>query len=724
MLNLYALTKPTTSILLTRIVVIGLLLFSEWVTAQTRQALIIGNTGYANSPLANPANDATDIAQVLKQLNFTVTELHNLSRKTMRQAIREFTQQLRAGDLGLFYYAGHGVQYEGLNYLVPIGAEIESDVDLPDEAVQASYVLKQMEASGNGVNIVILDACRDNPYKRIFRSGSRGLARMEGPVGSLVAFSTAPGDVAADSLGGRNSPYAQHLIHFLQQKGIMIERVFKNVRKAVLKDTIGKQTPVEESKLVDEVYLAGDQLAVVGKVDSVELAFWQTVLIENTAVTYQAYLDKYPHGLHATLAKIKWQKALGADTSSDLLKRADYLYFNRGQYKEAFNIYLQAANEGNPLAMAALAKIYSRNDLGAKIDDVQASYWRNKAMIPLTALAKQNNAAAQYSLGALLNFGDENNKQSVYWYKKAAKQGYAPGQSNLGTAYFVGKAIKQDHTKAVKYYRKSAVQGYAAAQINLGRMYVEGTGVTPDNKQAVSWYRKAADQGYAAGQVNLGDMYYQGKGVAQNDGQAMSWYLKAAEQGDVQGQRNLGLMYHHGSGVLQDHLKALAWYRQAAEQGDAQAQNNLGNMYEFGQGVVKNKVQAAQWYRKAAAQQYAPAQSNLGAMYEFGFGVEQDNEQAVYWYKNAAMQGDAQAQTSLGLLFIRGLGVTQDFKQAAQWFTKAAAQGEQQSLYMLGVLYEYGWGVNSDKRQAVQWYKKSSEKGYAEAEIALKRLNQ
>ena len=294
--------------------------------------------------------------------------------------------------------------------------------------------------------------------------------------------------------------------------------------------------------------------------------------------------------------------------------------------------------------------------------------------------------------------------QALSWYRKAAEQGNAGGQTGLGRMYVYGQGIPQDYAQALSWYRKAAEQGYATGQANLGLMYVNGWGVPPDYAQALSWFRKAAEQGNAGGQVGLGAMYTSGQSVPQDYAQALSWYRKAAEQGNASGQTGLGRMYVSGWGVPQDYAQALSWYRKAAEQGYATAQASLGVMYERGWGVPRDYAQALSWYRKAAEQGYPTAQANLGLMYVNGWGVPQDYAQALSWFRKAAEQGNASGETSLGVMYERGWGIPQDYAQALSWYRKAAEQGWARALHNLGSIYENGRGVAQNYVEAYKWY--------------------
>lgn len=237
---------------------ICLALVSPLQASEARIALVIGNSTYAHTTsLRNPKNDADLIEQSLKASGFTVHKHVDLSFKGMRRAIRAFAEDIdKKGSknvVALVYYAGHGLQVDGTNYLVPVDAKIDRESDVSIETLSLSDMMGAIEQSRARINIVILDACRDNPYQRGFRSTARGLARVDAPTGSLVGYATSPGDTAADG-EGRNSPYAQALAKAIQIKGAPIEQVFKRVRIAVNKQTKGRQVPWESSSLTGDFF--------------------------------------------------------------------------------------------------------------------------------------------------------------------------------------------------------------------------------------------------------------------------------------------------------------------------------------------------------------------------------------------------------------------------------------------------------------------------------------
>ncbi len=219
--------------------------------AEKRTALVIGNGAYATGGLRNPANDASDVATALKHLGFEVILKKNVRLREMDKAIEIFGNRLKRGGVGLFYFAGHGVQVNGINYLIPVGAEIDKESDVKYEAVDANKVLDEMANANNGLNILILDACRDNPFGRSFRSQSRGLAIIStAPEGTFISYATGPGQVAMDGKG-RNSPYTAALLKHMKEPGLPIEQVFKKVR---LQLSSVRQTPWELSSLKGDFY--------------------------------------------------------------------------------------------------------------------------------------------------------------------------------------------------------------------------------------------------------------------------------------------------------------------------------------------------------------------------------------------------------------------------------------------------------------------------------------
>lgn len=239
-----------------RLLLLAFLLIGTTALAEpARVALVIGNAAYSRAALANPINDARAMTQALQAAGFHVTTLENADRKSMKQAVNAFAEQLQAGSIALFYYSGHGAQHNGANYLIPIGAleNLENAAQLEYEALDSGYILGVMEASGSSLNLFILDACRNNPFSGQTRSsGAQGLAYMNGSQGTLIAYATAPGTVAYDG-AGVNSPYTAALVKWMRQP-LPIEQLLKNVLNEVRAATHGKQNPWYAASISNDFY--------------------------------------------------------------------------------------------------------------------------------------------------------------------------------------------------------------------------------------------------------------------------------------------------------------------------------------------------------------------------------------------------------------------------------------------------------------------------------------
>ncbi len=293
--------------------------------AEQRVALVIGNGAYEFSPLINPVNDAKAMAESLKRLDFDVIEGIDLTQREMTDVIREFGGRIRDGGVGLFYFAGHGVEIRGANYLIPIRSDIEYEEDVADLAVNVNAVLRRMEAAGNRLNIIILDACRNNPFARSFRTASSGLARINAPSGSIIAYATAPGKVAADG-NDDNGLFTGELLDAMEEPGLRIEDIFKRVRSNVERRSGGSQLPWTASALKGDFYFneapAASQVATApppattaprpGGVE--EMVFWQAIKGSEDAPAFEAYLRQFPDGVFADLARMRIRQA--RDTKS------------------------------------------------------------------------------------------------------------------------------------------------------------------------------------------------------------------------------------------------------------------------------------------------------------------------------------------------------------------------------------------------------------------------
>ena len=319
------------------LVAVGFLLASPAALAADRVALVVGNSAYtAIGALPNPGNDATDVAAALGRLGFDVTTVRDADRVDMSEALRVFTRESAGADVSLVFYAGHGLEMDGVNYLVPVDAQLERDTDVRFEAVELDDVLAA--TTGAGLRIVILDACRNNPLARSMqRTGaSRNVSR--GSFGeldetllgdeTLVAYAAAAGTTAADGTG-RNSPYTTALLEYLERP-LEIGILFREVRGQVLEETGGEQRPHEYASLLAEHYLRVPSepgtvtVAAGASTDTVaqqETVFWQSIAQSSDPADFEAYLAQFPAGTFARLARNRMRALEGAPVDAPAAAR-------------------------------------------------------------------------------------------------------------------------------------------------------------------------------------------------------------------------------------------------------------------------------------------------------------------------------------------------------------------------------------------------------------------
>ena len=269
-----------------------------------RLALVIGNAAYPDSPLKNPVNDAQDMASKLTSLGFQVEKVENLRKSQIGRTLSGFASRIRPGDEVVVFYAGHGLQVKGVNYLPAVDADIQTEDDVPLNSLSVNALMDRLEEAKAGVKLVFLDACRNNPYARAFRSASRGLARVEGaPSGTLILFATRPGSVAADGTG-RNGLYTSQLLRFMGTPGLNVESMHKKVAAEVETASRGAQEPWTEGSLKGDFYFNSVVIQPPAPPVDAEQQAWEAAQRLNTLRAYEAYLSQYPQGKFAPAARV------------------------------------------------------------------------------------------------------------------------------------------------------------------------------------------------------------------------------------------------------------------------------------------------------------------------------------------------------------------------------------------------------------------------------------
>jgi hypothetical protein len=335
--------------------------------AAKRIALLVGNATYSDAPLTNPPNDVKAVAQALKDVGFEVRTLTNAGDKQMSRAIRDFGQAAQGAEVALFYYSGHGMQSRGENYLIPVGAQIEHENDLPVEAVSANQVLRWIEEAAPKAAVVILDACRDNPVAVKSKSASKGLSRMDAPSGTLVAYATAPGTTASDE-----GYYAQSLAKHIKVPGLTLEDVFDRVGADVAKRTRNKQLPRVEDGLYEKVYFVPftaphpvstptltRPTSVIAPsystADPAEAAYWAEVKKSEDPADYASYLANYPNGRYLADANEYIERDRQAKAAREKLKEDQaWRQAQAGDSQDSYVAYLKAYPSGRYAPLAKL----------------------------------------------------------------------------------------------------------------------------------------------------------------------------------------------------------------------------------------------------------------------------------------------------------------------------------------------------------------------------------
>lgn len=532
--------------------------------SERRVALVIGNTSYQHvDRLANPGNDAKLIADTLQKSGFTLVgggAQRDLDKAAFDRAVRDFGQQIQGAEVALFYYAGHGMQVQGSNWLLPVDANPTRAQDLDFQLVNADLVLKQMDGAGTRLNIVLLDACRNNPFANLGTRGmSAGLAQMHAPEGTLISFATQPGNVAADGAGA-DGPYAMALADAIRQPGLDIFRLFNQVGLKVKRDTQGSQLPWVSSSPIDgEFYFSRTEAAP----DVVAAPVLETLPSVQATANRDASTAAKPALVQAT------------DPQQSLRELAE---------------------KGQPQAQVDLGLLYAKG-IGVPKDYAAAMQWFQRA-------AEQDAPRALYLVGVMYERGfgvPRNYDSALNWYRRAAAKNAPLAELALARFYGHGLGVQRDPAQRMEWLLRAANQANPQAQLILGNIYRRGLDVPQDFTTAAQWYQRAALQEFVPAEMQLGLMYEHGNGVPQDYAQAVRLLRFAAEKGNAIAQNALGMMYRRGQGVQQDYDQAQRWIRASAEQGNGLGALNLGVLYVEGLGVPRDRVEARKWFEKSAA---------------------------------------------------------------------------------------------------------------------------
>jgi hypothetical protein len=560
------------------LVIAALFLVSAPASAENRVALVIGNGAYQAVPaLANPPNDAKDIAEALKTMGFSVTLGVDLDQARMQRAIADFAKSAAAADVSLFYYGGHGLQVSSHNYLIPVDAQLHTIEDIERRTIHFDEVL-DAQAKGGGIHLVFLDACRNNPLKdagALLKSA--GLARVGNAAGFLIAFATQPDNVAFDG-AGRNSPFAQSMLSHLATPGLDISSLMIAVRRDVIATTGGAQVPWENSSLTRQFYFAGQTASET----TPETMLWQLAGGQRDANLLALYLERYPKGPHAEEVRSLMSQVGGAATGprdaraveDDLWKLA-----LSSRERTLLELYLARYPSGGHVqdADALLASLAQAESLAKD----PAIVCERLATHPDDATA----SAPGVDIGALTAHA----AQAIEACKLAASaHPEIPHYvALLARATFAARQFDE----AIALYRKAADAGDARALYSLGYLTELGDHVPKDLKGAYALYEKAAERGNADGAINLAVALWEGKIMPKNGPRAFALLEKASQSGSAKATFDLAALMDEGANG--NPAQALALFEQAGALGEPRGYRAAAGLLDVGRNVARDPSGAA-----------------------------------------------------------------------------------------------------------------------------------
>jgi|GEM_PF-1021933 len=640
--------------------------------ANDKVALIVGNGAYQNqSPLANPTNDAEDVAALLRSLGFTVIEGRDLSKRDLERKLKEFRQKLEemntaVGDdpeasppVALFYYSGHGIQVSGRNFVVPVDAKIDKQGDVDFEAVDMEAILRAM-AGSEWASIVVLDACRDNPYARSLarsmkggatrggESAFAGLAEMKAQNGSFIIYATDPGNVALDG-DGRNSPFTTAFLKNAPKPGIDLSRMMIHIRYDVMRATGDKQNPRDTSSLMRPVFLGGAPAPLV-----------QNAALQSDGPRLGATTRPAPP---RDLAPNPIQPRAPAQPAPPATPRV-------------------TVDPNSPTEICDRAASDQEDPLRNKAVPFQRVVNADVAIPACEAAMAANPKVLRYAnqLGRAY-ITAKRHEDAAKLFAALADKGSAYANGEMGFLSFRGwGGIAKDYAQARRWFEKAAAMGVKMSISNLAYMTAHGIGGPRDGDKAVQLYNRGIALDHAASITGLGDLYDLGLGVAKDPARARELYQKAAAMDDPDAMNALGFFAQRGKAGPIDFEEGRRWFEQAAAYDSANGMYNLGYLYYVGTGgVPKDYKIAREWFQRAAKLRHGQAFVALSVMYRNGLGVEKDMAKSKELLEEAASHDDMVAMRFLAENYLDGSYGAVDRDKAKAWLSRAAELDDEQA---------------------------------------------
>jgi TPR repeat protein len=773
-------------VLLAGVAAISGVAHGQEVQAINRVALVIGNGGYDTlEALPNPPNDAAAVAEALWNAGFEVIELIDADREQMVNGITAFANRLTPGAEAVFYYAGHGVAVDGVNYLIPVATPVESEAQLSAVGITAQMVLQTMELSGSAFNVVVLDACRNNPFRDagpafVDDGSSRaldatgdglggpltrgapggGLAEMAvgGQAQTLIAYATAPGQVALDG-DSVHSPYTHALIDYLSEPGLEIGMLFRRVRGQVRESTEGYQIPWTTSTLEREFYfrpevdtldattgmrVATNTLGMLPPRQALDRSFWYSITGRHDVSALQTYLEEFPEGDYGLAARYEIAAlAGGAATpppapSAPARARSNDPAAGPDEATPELTTSAPLGVGPVPIELPPLTERHGER-IWVQIEDlprhgrVQLAGGKVLAAKDVVDGAAFMGAAFEPTIGT---HGAAERLRFSVLDQNGQSHPYTVGVESWVHACDLFAGMPEDSRRVTAGTRQFILDMRYQQAIEVCELAVkEYPGIGRFASELARAYRSAGryddavrlnqqaiDLGHNRALVVLGLMNWAGQGVPKDLTRAMSLFKLAWERDESAAGTAIAAMYREGAGVPADDAEAMRWYQEAAQRGNDWAMYNLGEMHEHGRSVEADIQEAIRWYTRAARSGELTAQYRLAKIYERGEGVPANQGEAERWYRTAAGQGVPNAMTRLGVMAETGAVQSPDYLAALQLYRQAAQLGDREALHRLGRLYRDGKGIAKDEVGARRLFEAALEEGHGDARRDLAQL--
>lgn len=611
--------------LLRAILVMATVLLTSGVgLAQDRWALVLGISTYDSDRIAslkNTLNDSRSIAASLNDKGFKVYYLENAARGEIESAIELIEMEQRDAEIGLLYFAGHAIQLDGENFILPSDLDPGRSQPLRAQAISINAVVTRINAMGTKSLVVILDACRNSPLPGESASGT-GLALVDAPGNTIIAYATAPGEVAFDGTGV-NSPYTAALASALDGAEADMRDVLRLVRARVRLATGGAQmpwyidntrTPIPISPLNANAPTALTEM-VEGREIDLSTTAWLTVADSADPRDFQLFLDLFPQDQLAEAAQRQ-------------------LVLIEAEPAPGFPLMeIEVDGPGRDVPDGLMAEVTACDLLATGVGDVMAvtdpvphDLVNTRAALRACVEAVKNDPENPRLMGILSRVLRLANRydEALHYAERAAELGNPTAYLGVASFYRQGIGVAPDYARAFQAARKGALLGSPQAQMVTGVYFREGWGVEQSYPESMRWIWLAMQNGHMHAFVAYGDFYRKGLGVPVDEAKALEFYRQAAVLGSSDAKNLIGIAYLRGKGIEKDTATGIQWLVRSSDEGNPFAAFQLGRAFQEGLGVKKDLKTALAYYRLSAQRNYLGAYIRIGDMLRRGAGGKDD----------------------------------------------------------------------------------------------------